>query len=318
MKPLLSIIVPIYNVEKYLKECLDSILKQPFDDYELILINDGSTDNCSEICDSYAIMDKRIKVIHKPNGGLSEARNFGIDNATGKYLSFIDSDDFISKDFYKNNVDYLQSNEDVDFLVCQYCKFDGINNNVTKNVPLKIDNKKEIFEYIFSDKYICSAWINIYKREVFKSIRFPKGKIFEDGYILPDIIKVIKNIYLSNEGIYYYRVREDSIMKSTRDIKKWQDVLDAYRRMLDYIELNDKTSLIFLNKYCHYSIGLLNAINQHSYKPFQECITHFQSYKYSTLSISKIDVPILSKFRLILLKIFGFRLVSLLYKLVNR
>lgn len=315
MNPTLSIIVPVYNVENYLTQCVDSILNQPLTDYELILVDDGSPDNCGKICDDYAEMDKRIKVIHKSNEGLSSARNAGLDIAVGKYISFIDSDDFISKDFYEKNMLYLLENKDVDMLVAQYCKFDGRKNFVYRNYPRRLNTKKDIFEYLFSEQYISSAWINIYKKEVFDYIRFPKGQIFEDGYILPDIINKVNSIYISNFGIYYYRVRENSIMQSVRDKKKWLDILFTFKKMLDYIYSNDSSGKIFLKKYSICSISLLNAICQFPNGSFEAYIKYFQAYKYSFKNCIMIDIAFSSKVRLLLLKLFGFKVVSFYYKI---
>ena len=146
-QPLLSIIVPIYKVEEFLHECIDSILKQEFTDYELILVNDGSPDNCGDICDQYSSEDSRIIVIHKENGGLSSARNAGIDIARGKYYSFIDSDDFISQDFSLSNMNYLSLHQDIDMIVTQVCYYDQVENKIVYNTRKELLNEKEILNY---------------------------------------------------------------------------------------------------------------------------------------------------------------------------
>lgn len=311
---LLSIIVPIYNVEYFLEQCIKSILNQPFEDFELILVNDGSPDRCGEICNEYAILDDRIKVIHKSNGGLSSARNAGLDIANGTYISFIDSDDFISRDFYESNIQYLLNHDEVDMLVCQYCRFDSINNVLIINIPRILNTKKEIFEYLFSDQYVSSVWINIYKKEIFTGIRFPDGQIFEDGYILPDITNKLNSIYISNIGIYYYRVRANSIMASNRNYKQWIDILITFKKMLDYMHSNDITGKLFLKKYSICSISLLNAITQFPNESFEPYIHYFQGYKYPLLNCFIIKLPFTSRVRLFLLKLFGYRLTSNYYK----
>ena len=127
-RPIISIIVPVYNVESYLERCIESILNQSFKEFELILVNDGSTDSCKDICNEYKTKDKRIKVIHKENGGLSSARNAGLDIARGKYIGFVDSDDFINKDMYKTLFNTIQDNNS-DMIICDYYKVNEENND---------------------------------------------------------------------------------------------------------------------------------------------------------------------------------------------
>lgn len=152
----ISIIVPVYNVEKYLNRCLDSILNQTFTDFELILVDDGSTDNSGIICDEYKTKDNRIKVIHKENGGLSSARNAGLDIARGRYIGFVDSDDFISKDMYQILYNEAEKNK-ADMIMCEFKKVDknyeAINNNLYKKSDIKLLKKDEILEDMYSDMY---------------------------------------------------------------------------------------------------------------------------------------------------------------------
>ena len=135
MNLFLSIIVPVYNVEKYLERCLDSILVQPFKNFELILVNDGSTDNSLSICQRYEVTNNRIVIVDKPNGGLSSARNAGLKVAKGNYVSFIDSDDFISSNFYEANMEFLEKKPDIDMMILPYCKYSDTDNVLYKNDP---------------------------------------------------------------------------------------------------------------------------------------------------------------------------------------
>ena len=183
----ISIIVPVYNVEKYLNRCFDSILNQTFTDFELILVDDGSTDNSGIICYEYKTKDNRIKVIHKENGGLSSARNAGLDIARGKYIGFVDSDDFINKDMYKILFDTIQANNS-DMVICDYYKVNEDDINKFRNLKCNCENIKiknlnnlESIDNLFltGEKFIY-AWNKLYKRELFNDLRYEKGRIYEN------------------------------------------------------------------------------------------------------------------------------------------
>lgn len=318
MNPVLSIIVPVYNVENYLTQCVDSILNQPFSDFELILIDDGSPDNCGAICDDYASQDNRVIVIHKNNGGLSSARNAGIDIATGAYLSFIDSDDFISEDYYQANMAYLLSHPWIDMTIMQVCYFDNKKNIINKNVEQEYLGNFISVGYLFSNDYICSSWINIYKKEVFDSIRFPNGKIFEDGYILPEIASVIKNIFVSKDGIYFYRQRENSIMRKMRSEKDWQDILESHLRMLDYAYQYPDSHMRFIRRYKNFSLAMIKAINELPNGNFEEYINKFQIYNFSVNEMTKAGVSFFEFIRLYTTKKFGFKFMAYIYTILGK
>ena len=208
MDNLISVIVPIYNVEKYLDRCIKSIINQSYTNLEIILVNDGSTDKCGEICDKWKEKDKRIKVIHKENGGLSDARNAGIEIAKGEYLSFIDSDDYVHKDFIK----VLFFNECI-----KYSR--GI-----------LEKKESIY---------CVAWNKLYKKEIFKHIRYPKGKLHEDVAVINKILYYSNKIAITDLRLYFYYNNPNSIMRSTFSIKRL-DVLDViYDSYIFFLEKNE-------------------------------------------------------------------------------
>ena len=164
-KPLISIIIPVYKVEKYLEKCIKSVLDQTYKNLQIILVDDGSPDNCGNICDDYARVDNRIEVIHKANGGLSDARNVGLKAARGEYIGFVDSDDYVSNEMFENLYNTLISN-DVDVAICNfYIVIDD--KNIIKNADngVEIYNKLEILKEILLDKKIQSyAWNKLYKR----------------------------------------------------------------------------------------------------------------------------------------------------------
>jgi Glycosyltransferases involved in cell wall biogenesis len=211
----ISIIVPIYKVEPYLRQCVDSIINQTYKNIEIILIDDGSPDKCPVICDKYAIMDKRIRVIHKVNGGLSDARNAGLEIATGDYLGFVDGDDWISLTMYEELI-HAALEYDADISCCGYNHMD---NTVVLESKLfsekkqgsRIDLLRDIFCKNIDNVVV---WNKIYKKKLFKGVKFPFGEIHEDNLILCSTIgKVNKVAYTGTIG-YYYRFRVDSIMNA--------------------------------------------------------------------------------------------------------
>lgn len=234
---LISIIVPVYNVEKYLVKCLDSIINQTYKYLEIILIDDGSTDGSGRICDEYAKKDNRIKVLHKGNGGLSSARNVGLDMSAGQYIAFVDSDDWLELDMYE----YLMKNRAVDGItVCGYYQGDEKIYNTCKiaekylgykswyeAVNIVIDTD---FDTIINRKKGTVvgnyAWNKLYKREVFNNIRYPENRLYEDMFIFPKLAKAAKILKFLPEAKYWYRYRPGSITKSI-SVKNDKDLILA-------------------------------------------------------------------------------------------
>lgn len=314
MNPILSIIVPVYNVEKYLEECINSILNQSFKDFELILVNDGSKDSSGFICDSYAEKDSRIIVLHRSNQGTSAAKNTGIDIARGDYIAFVDSDDFVSEDYYQPNISYLLNHPETDMIVMQVCRFDGDKNLIIKNKKTKYSNNHDAVGYLFSMDYICSPWINIYKKKVFENLRYPVGKIFEDGYVMPDVASKINNLVLSEEGVYYYRETIGSIMQRRRTEHYWIDVLDCHIRMLDYIYGYPGNELVFLSRYKSVSLALIYAFIEFPNGDFGKYIKLFESYKFNLIQILKVSSSLKEFIRLNIQNNFGFTSLVKVYK----
>jgi len=258
MNDLISVIVPVYNVSTYLSECIDSIIKQTYKKLEIILVDDGSTDNSASICDNYAKKDNRIKVIHKKNGGVSSTRNAGIDNANGKYICFIDSDDYI----LDNYIESLYNNmiNDIDLVCCGYSVF---NENETKNYLLnKTNNEKKILKSsILSLKYAlnnnfytarsCSA--KIYKLDVIKNnnIRFNDDiYLLEDGIFNLKYLKYINKISIIEDALYYYRQIISSASHKYND-----DQLEQYQKVekviLNYIDNDSEKDYYYVICYQH-------------------------------------------------------------------
>ena len=225
-EPLISVIVPIYNVEKYLNRCIDSIIAQTYKNIEIILIDDGSPDNCGAICDEYATKDSRIKVIHKKNGGLSDARNAGIDIAKGKYISFIDSDDFVSRYFIETLYKCLvENNADISSLTHGVSFEDGDDDSVKF---MNSDNDfscetvwpDDAIEYMFYQTIPTGVQWRLYKRAIFNELRFPVGYLYEDVATTYKAFMLAEKIVLIYANAYAYRHRTNSIIRMKYDERK--------------------------------------------------------------------------------------------------
>ncbi|MBR9647298.1 glycosyltransferase family 2 protein [Clostridium tyrobutyricum] len=246
MKPIVSIIVPIYNVERYINKCIDSILSQTFKKFELILVDDGSPDSCGEMCDKYAKLDYRIKVIHKKNGGLSSARNAGIDIAQGKYIGFIDSDDWIKNDMYESLYKAIIK-YDADISICDFIKFNenydlSFKEDSRKNI--EIWNNIEALEKLNTDNCgkIVIAWNKLYKKELWSDIRFPEGRIHEDVFTMHKILFKANRVVNTNKILYGYLQRSSSIIGTKFSLKKL-DYIDGLRERINFYRKNNLKKL---------------------------------------------------------------------------
>ncbi len=263
-----SIIVPIYNVEKYLKECLDSIINQTYKNIEILLINDGSPDNSKKIMEYYKKKDDRILCYYKENGGLSDARNFGLDKATGNYITFVDSDDYIDR----NYIEKLYNQIKKDNSKISQCGFYDITDkgNILKSTFYKTIKKINKLDYIYQtyDKYNGEnvvTWNKMYDKSIFDDIRFPYGKIHEDEFVIHKIIDKVDFISIVNEPLYYYRKNENSIMGKKYSIKRL-DIIDAFEIKIKFYEENNYDILI-INKVKEFYIEILltTYINSRKY-----------------------------------------------------
>lgn len=225
----ISIIVPIYKVEKYLRRCIDSLLNQDYHDIEIILVDDGSPDNCGIICDEYVKKDTRIKVTHQQNGGLSAARNAGIDIAKGEYLMFVDSDDWVEKNYCSMALKKATETES-DIVVFGYN--DIYNDRIIKRSITPKDEKKykteEALKELHGGKILSFAWNKIYKADLFKTgIRYPQGRLFEDIGTTYLLFHKANAVFLASGATYNYQKREDSILgkkMKTKDAIDWFDL----------------------------------------------------------------------------------------------
>lgn len=253
---MISIIVPVYKVEEYLRRCIDSILSQTYKDFELILVDDGSPDNCGAICDEYAQKDSRITVIHKENGGLSSARNAGLEIAKGDYIGFVDSDDEIAPRCYEA-LHYFMETDGSDIVTYNHNSIP----DTDKWIPMGenrvvVDSETVLRE--FSDKYYKmigdTVMTKLYKKKIFNNLRFKEGIIYEDTAILPYSIKESQRITVLPFSFYYYTLSEGSIMRSSFTSKRfnkltvWRDYIDFFEQ-LNIPNQRDYFSITYLYKF---------------------------------------------------------------------
>lgn len=248
--PKISVIVPVYNTEKYVEKCLDSICNQKLNDIELIIVNDGSEDNSEAIIKKWIKNNEhkiKIKYLEKENGGLSDSRNFAIPYVTGKYISFIDSDDYISVDLYKNLEKYLD--EDVDLIKFKMQKVDE-NGNILEKLdgPVfeKCTGEKGYEKLCTSDKFLDPACIYLYRTEFFKenNFRYAKGTYHEDFGLTSLIILKAKSFVSTDEHGYYYLQSDNSITRNCeyeKEVKKSKDLIKHYDNAIEKIKKYDVT-----------------------------------------------------------------------------
>lgn len=232
---LISVIVPVYNVEKYLDRCLLSIIRQTYSNLEIILVDDGSTDKSGSMCEMYAKTDKRIRVIHQKNQGQSVARNTGLDVCTGKVISFIDSDDFICEGFYERLMTLMYEN-DADIVQCDWIR--GKANKIEKIVQgqIKMYSGVECYLNYFTEKaipYIECPTNKIYRKELFENTRFIEGRLHEDLAIMHYIFEKAKRVVYVNEKMYYYYMSTNSTLRGNFSVNKLSSVL-SYEERLDF------------------------------------------------------------------------------------
>ena len=277
----ISIIIPVYKVEEYLDDCIESVVNQTYQNLEIILVDDGSIDNCPKMCDAWAKKDQRIKVVHKKNGGLSSARNAGIDVMTGDYVMFVDSDDSIHSQTCEILLNNLQKS-DSDISMASSRNVFEIKNLKEKKYNLsEIDNlifeNDEVYELIFNKKIpmIMTSWMKLYKKEIFESLRFDEGKLHEDEFIIHKTLNLCKRLIFCDLPLYNYLQRRGGIIKSSYSEKRLQ-ILEALENRIDFTKQNhpkyERDAIIQYMKmcmYCYYRVKfakldktILNEVKQ--------------------------------------------------------
>lgn len=239
--PLVSIIVPIYKVEPYLRRCLDSIVNQTYTNLEIILVDDGSPDTCPQICDEYAAKDKRIVVIHKENGGLSDARNAGLEISKGEYISFVDSDDWVDEKYIEILLNSAIA-ENTDIAIGENIQTKQVVQKQNIKSITKTHSSKDALVHLFSQNHLAFivSWGKIYKRDLFSTLRFPVSKFHEDEFTTYLLFNKSKKISYTSKILYFYFQRPDSIMGKQHP----QDLLEAEEKQFDFILKNNMLDLL--------------------------------------------------------------------------
>lgn len=286
---LITIVIPVYNVKKYIERCIKSVINQTYKNIEIILVDDGSTDESGDICDEYAKKDNRIKVIHKKNGGLSDARNFGIDAANGKYISFVDSDDFVTNNYVEVLYNLIKNN-DSDISVCIWKNI--FEDNKTKKSyftlfhrEITATNLVMLQHMLYQKLFDTSACAKLYDISLFDNIRFPKGKLYEDLATTYKLFLKSKTISYSNDEIYYYFVRNNSITQSEFK-EKDMDLIEISETLLktlmevDYkMGLRNKLTNAAISRYLSGNFTVLKKTNTEKLKKYNDvCIQNIKKY----------------------------------------
>lgn len=322
MNDLISIIIPVYNVEKYLKDCLESVIMQTYPNLEIILVDDGATDNCPQICDEYAKKDKRIKVIHRENAGLSSARNSGIDIAKGEYIMFVDSDDTIesntAKDLYR-----LSKRYNTKIAICgrRYVFDDGKRIcKVKEKIECKFsfeDAIREMNRYYYFD---MSAHGKLFNRELFRAIRFPVGKLSEDFFIMPSLFKLAGNISYTSEPLYNYLQRKNSI---TKNKKINEDFLEAAKKQAELLEKESSNLKTIIHvAYASAALTVFDSYIKNGGKCSEKKVRHFNKivkdeWKYIK-EYSKLDHSKKIQFRLFVFSVPIYKSVFRIFRKIRR
>lgn len=272
--PLISVIVPIYNVEEYLKRCVESIQQQSYKNLEIILVDDGSPDKCGEMCDMFCEGDKRVRVIHQLNGGLSAARNTGINNAKGEYLIFIDSDDYISYDMIEKLYEALERHA-AEIAVCGYdLVYEGGNVEKTtfnQESEVQVLTGTEATKRLMNDlePTMVVAWNKLTKISLWRTMRFPVGKQHEDDFTTYRLLYQADKVVLINEQLYHYFQRANSIIGRGFSEKSLHKV-EAYNESRSYFRNKDKglfqrasNLVLVMNKRCCIEAMKSNLENKH-------------------------------------------------------
>lgn len=229
---LISVIVPVYNVADYLEQCLDSILNQTYKEFEVILVDDGSSDTSYSICSEYVKKDSRIRLYRQENKGLSAARNAGLELCGGGYITFIDSDDFVSPEYLQGMIENLKQ-ADADIAICEHYRLENGTFYFQKHDSndIEIISSRDAFKRIHQVNYAV-AWGKLYKSSLFRYVRFPVGRVYEDSFTLPKLYMFCEKIVVLPDELYCYRQRSTSIINSQYSFEKIADHLAVYEEMM--------------------------------------------------------------------------------------
>ena len=256
---MISIIVPVYKVEQYLPQCIESIINQTYQNLEIVLIDDGSPDNCGRICEKYAQKDKRIKVFHKENGGLSDARNYGIVRASGEYLAFVDSDDWIEPDMYEVLVNRIEDHQ-TDIVSCGFFS-EFPKRHIAHTIAEKttVEDVNILRELIIGD-FGTGVWHKLFRKSCFKEILFPVDRYYEDIFIVHKLLAKVNSVSSVSKPLYHYRKEREGAITTTYSMKNLIEYWQAHKSRYDYFigDSRFNTDKEFMDKlyyYCAKAIG---------------------------------------------------------------
>lgn len=313
-----SVIVPVYNVEKYLKECVDSILKQTFEDFELILVDDGSKDSSGIICDEYAASDRRVRVIHKENGGQSTARNAGVAMATGEFAVFLDSDDFISDSTFFEDIKLIADN-DTDIVVFKYSKYftNRIDDCGISLKGLQTNNKSDFLEELVKrDAFFCSCWSKVTKMSILKenNITFDEKLSCEDMDWYYNVVLHAKTFKVADKSYVYYRQRENSVTSSfkKKSIEDYLFTVQKWSKTFNEIS-NEREKRIMLSSLAKLYCNLLISYSRHTAE-LKNLKKEIFSYKHLLSYDMNPRTRTIRKF----VRVFGLNITCMLLKILDK
>ena len=321
----LSIIVPVYKVRRHLQRCIESILQQTYTDYELILVDDGSPDNCGAICERYAQECDKVKVIHKKNGGLSSARNAGIAVAQGEYITFVDGDDTVASGTYYDNMHILMANPEIDIIEFPVVKYyESPRSEIISFDNEKIEGNENVFaDWIKRKGYEhCFAWNKIYRADMFMFIRYPEGEVFEDILVTPQLYEGSENVYYSGYGFYYYYDHPESISNTYSFKSKffiYRNFVQLHEKATGHPELKERAHDILFR--CTDNLIDLLRCRDGEKQQYKDAIAMLKGKSISLKELYSMELPIKRKIKLTTLALFGVnfhcRLYAFLHKKLN-
>ena len=322
----LSIIIPVYNVSKYLNSCLESITSNYLFDnkVEIILIDDGSTDGSGDICETWSEKYPYIRTIHKKNGGLSSARNKGIDVARGRFLSFIDSDDIVADNFINIILKILEEKRNLDILIFSYQRI--LDDNIEKKInysTCELIAKKYAFELLISTRHDIEkisntgnyAWNKIYSRNLFEKVRYPKNRNYEDIATTYRLLDNANEIYLTDSILYYYTDNPNSIVNDLKNTKNIKDLISARIEQLEFLKKSDYKE-IYAKAYGQ----LVGICVQFMHKFYNFNLKYDENIKYVESTLMSLDISKLKKWNKFRwgIELYIFQKARFIFKIVRK
>ncbi len=272
-KPLISVIIPVYNTETYLGKCVRSVLAQDYDCFELILIDDGSTDSSGHMMDELAEQDSRIVVLRKENGGQSSARNLGLDRAKGEYIAFVDSDDYVTPDYLSYLLSLFPEDGGCGITACNHFIVRGEHTAENSSGSDRVFGREEAFEEVLFHGCIdVSPWGKLYRREIFETLRFPEGRIFEDTWLFGSLLNATERISFGRKCCYYYIVRELSTVRKEFSLKNLQYIEAAERLAQEALACSPTLKTGAVRRINHARMSVLRYMEQSGEKELKSAL----------------------------------------------